>query len=46
MRTAVELLKDDQVDNETKGSFLRTFIEEIIYDKSSEHMTFCLFLKQ
>lgn len=46
IRTAVELLKDDQVDNDTKGSFLRTFIEEIIYDKSTEHMTFCLFIKQ
>lgn len=45
IQTAVDLLKDNQVDNEMKGSFLRTFIEKIVYDKSTEHMTFYFYLK-
>lgn len=43
IQTVYDILKDETVDYETKGSFLRSIVEEIIYDKKTNTLTFHLY---
>lgn len=45
IRTVSDMLKSPDVSQETKGAFIRSVIEEIIYDKESDTLTFYLYSK-
>lgn len=41
-----DILKSEEVDNDTKGIFIRSIVEEIIYDKAEDTLTFRLYSPQ
>ena len=43
VQTVYDVIKNDDVDYETKGVFMRSIFEEIIYDRESDVMTFRLY---
>ena len=43
VQTVFDILKNEEVDNETKGIFIRSIVEEIIYDKEHDTLTFHLY---
>ena len=43
VRNVFDILKSDEVGNDTKGVFIRSIVEEIIYDKESDTLTFRLY---
>lgn len=44
VRTVYDIVKDDTVDYETKGFFMRSLIEDIVYDKKNGQMIFTLYI--
>lgn len=44
VRTVYDILKDDSVDYETKGVFIRSVVEEIIWDRGNDTLTFHLYI--
>lgn len=44
IRTVYDVLKDDSVDYETKGTFVRSVVEEIIWDKEMNTLSFHLYM--
>ena len=44
VRTVYDIIKDDNVDYETKGVFMRSLIEDIVYDKKNGQMIFTLYI--
>ena len=43
VRTVYDILKDDDISYEIKGTFIRSVVEEIIYDKKTNTLTFHLY---
>ncbi len=43
VRTVYDVIDDPDIDNDTKGTFIRSIIEEIIYDKEKDTLTFRLY---
>ena len=43
VQTVYDIIKSDDVDYETKGVFMRSIFEEIIYDRESDVLTFRLY---
>lgn len=43
IQTVYDIIKDEEVSYEIKGSFIRSVVEEIIYDKDSQTLTFHLY---
>lgn len=46
VKTVFDILKSDEVETETKGVFIRSIVEEIIYDKEKDTLTFHLYTPQ
>lgn len=46
VKTIFDILKSDEVENEIKGVFIRSIVEEIIYDKEKDTLTFHLYTPQ
>ena len=44
VRTVYDIIKDDTVDYETKGFFMRSLVEDIVYDKKNGKMIFTLYI--
>lgn len=44
VRTVYDILKDDSIDYETKGVFIRSVVEEIIWDRGNDTLTFHLYM--
>lgn len=44
VRTVYDIIKDDSVDYDTKGVFMRSLIEDIVYDKKNGQMIFTLYI--
>ncbi|MGN0275736.1 MAG: recombinase family protein [Hominisplanchenecus sp.] len=44
IRTVYDILKDDSVDYETKGTFIRSVVEEIIWDRENNVLSFHLYV--
>lgn len=44
VQTVYDIIKDDSVDYETKGIFMRSLIEDIVYDKKNGQMIFTLYI--
>ena len=44
VRTVYDIIKDDTVDYETKGFFMRSLVEDIVYDKKNKKMIFTLYI--
>ena len=44
VRTVYDIIKDENVDYETKGSFMRSLVEDIVYDKKNRQMIFTLYI--
>lgn len=40
--TVCDLLKDPDIDNETKGTFMRSLVKDIVYDKANGRLLFYL----
>ena len=43
VQTVFDILKNDEISNETKGVFIRSIVEEIIYDKENDTLIFHLY---
>ena len=43
VRTVYDVIKNADVDNDTKGTFIRSILEEIVYDKENDTLTFRLY---
>lgn len=43
VQTVYDIIKDEEIDYETKGAFIRSIVEEIIYDKQTGTLTFHLY---
>ena len=43
IRTVRDILKDDEIDYETKGVFLRSVLEDIVWNKEENSLTFHLY---
>lgn len=43
VNTVYDILRNEDVDNDTKGVFIRSIVEEIIYDKENDTLTFRLY---
>ena len=46
IRTVYDVIKSDNVDYETKGTFLRSVVEEIIWNRSENTLTFHLYMPE
>lgn len=46
VQTVYDVLKNEDIDNDTKGVFIRSIVEEIIYDKEKNSLTFRLYSSQ
>lgn len=46
VKNVYDMLKSDEVDNATKGMFIRSIVEEIIYNKETDTLTFRLYSPQ
>ena len=46
VKTVFDILKSDEVETETKGVFIRSIVEEIIYEKEKDTLTFHLYTPQ
>ena len=44
VRTVYDVIRDDTVDYETKGFFMRSLVEDIVYDKKNGKMIFTLYI--
>lgn len=44
IRTVYDVLKNDDVDHETKGVFIRSVVEEIVWDKEKDELSFRLYV--
>lgn len=43
IRTVYDIVKSDSIDYETKGSFMRSIVEKIVWDRKSNTLTFYLY---
>lgn len=43
IQTVYDIIKDEEIDYEMKGTFIRSVVEEIIYDKKANTLTFHLY---
>ena len=43
VQTVYDIIENPEIGNETKGVFIRSVIEEIIYDKEQDTLTFHLY---
>ena len=43
IRTVYDIIKSDSIDYETKGSFMRSIVEKIVWDRKSNTLTFYLY---
>ena len=43
VKTVYDILENENVGNETKGVFIRSIVQEIIYDKGADTLTFRLY---
>ena len=43
VQTVYDIIKDEEIDYEIKGAFIRSIVEEIIYDKKEGTLTFHLY---
>ena len=43
VRTVYDVIKNEDVDNDTKGTFIRSILEEIVHDKENDTLTFRLY---
>ena len=43
VQSVYDIIKDENVDYETKGTFIRSIVEEIIFDRASSTLTFHLY---
>ena len=46
IKTVYDMIKSDDVDYETKGTFLRSVVEEIIWNRKEETLTFHLYMSE
>lgn len=46
IRTVYDILKDKDVDHETKGAFIRSIVEEIIWNHDENTLTFRLYMPE
>lgn len=46
IRTVYDVIKNPDVDYETKGTFMRSIVKEIIYDKKNKQINFRLYTSQ
>ncbi len=44
VKTVYDVIKNDDIDYETKGAFMRSLIEDIVYDKKNGKMIFTLYI--
>lgn len=44
VRTVYDIIKDPGVDHETKGTFMRSLVEDIVYDKENHRLIFHLYI--
>lgn len=44
IQTVLDIIKNEEVDYEVKGTFIRSVVEEIIFDRETETFTFCLYI--
>ena len=44
VRPVYDVIRDDTVDYETKGFFMRSLVEDIVYDKKNGKMIFTLYI--
>ena len=43
IRTVYDIIKSDSIDYETKGNFMRSIVEKIVWDRKSNTLTFYLY---
>ena len=43
VKTVYDIIEDPDIENDTKGVFIRSILEEIIYDKENDTLTFRLY---
>ena len=43
IRTVYDIVKSDAVDYETKGSFMRSIVEKIVWDRATNTLSFYLY---
>ena len=46
VRTVYDIIGNPEIENDTKGVFIRSIVEEIIYDKEKDALTFRLYSPQ
>lgn len=46
VKTVYDIIGDPEIENDTKGVFIRSIVEEIIYDKEKDTLTFRLYSPQ
>lgn len=44
VKTVYDIIKDENVDYDTKGFFMRSLVEDIVYDKKNKQMIFTLYI--
>lgn len=44
VKTVYDVIKNDDIDYETKGAFMRSLMEDIVYDKKNGKMIFTLYI--
>lgn len=43
VRTVYDVIKDPDIDNETKGTFMRNIVKDIVFDKENNNLIFTLY---
>lgn len=44
VKTVYDIIKDENIDYDTKGFFMRSLVEDIVYDKKNKQMIFTLYI--